>query len=210
MDVPVLLRGVIVGFGIAAPVGPIGLLVVQRTLVGGRLVGLLSGLGAATADTIYGLIAAFGLTLVAGWLTSIQVALGIGGGLFLIWLGIASLVKAPAEQAATAGEAGTRGLARAYLTTLALTLTNPMTILAFAAILAGAGLLRDDGGVWGGMMLVAGVFLGSALWWLLLSGAVSLLRDRVTPQALRWVNRAAGALLAGFGVYAIWSTVAAL
>jgi len=207
MELPILMRGVIVGVSIAAPVGPIGLLVIQRTLSAGRLTGFLSGLGAATADGIYGLVAAFGLTLIASLLTSVQAVMGVIGGLFLIWLGVATFRKLPpAERAATDSHAdGRQGLVAAWASTFLLTLTNPMTILAFAAILSGAGLQYDGGGVWSGALLVLGVFLGSALWWLLLSGGVSLFRHHVTPQALVWVNRGASALLVCFGIYALIS-----
>ncbi|MGL4647871.1 MAG: LysE family translocator, partial [Caldilineaceae bacterium] len=209
MELPVLLRGMIVGLGIAAPVGPIGLLVIQRTLEQGRLVGLFSGLGAATADLIYGLIAAFGLTLVAQALTSVQNVLAVIGGLFLIWLGASTLLRAPATQAARVTEdVNRRGLLGAWASTLLLTLTNPLTILAFAAILSGAGLLDTGGSTGQSLLLVAGVALGSALWWLLLSGGVSFFRHRVSPVALLWVNRSAGVLLVGFGLFALWTALA--
>jgi threonine/homoserine/homoserine lactone efflux protein len=200
MDIPLLLRGVIIGFGIAAPVGPIGLLCIQRTLRDGRLAGLASGLGAATADALYGFVAAFGLTLVTAFLVEQRMWLGLLGGLFLLYLGWRTFISAPAGEAAAAG--GQRGLLGAYGSTLALTLTNPMTILSFVAIFAGAGLAT---GRTGGeaALLAAGIFAGSAAWWLLLSGGVSLARTRIDGRALRWVNRAAGAIILGFGVFAL-------
>ena len=193
-------RGLILGFAIAAPVGPIGLLCIQRTLNQGRLVGLLSGLGAATADAIYGAIAAFGLSLLTGFLVEQQMWLGLAGGLFLCYLGVRTVTAAPAEQAAAAES---HGLLSAYGTTLALTLTNPMTILAFVAIFAGAGLATTGGGSIAALLLVAGVFCGSAAWWLLLSFGVSLLRGFVTAPVLRWINRIAGGVIVAFGVIAI-------
>lgn len=207
MELPVLARGMLVGLGIAAPVGPIGLLVIQRTLAQGRLVGLASGLGAATADLLYGLVAVFGLTLAAESLAAVARPLGMVGGLVLLWMGVTTFRKPPAQQAAAVRESGRRGLAGAWASTFLLTLTNPMTVFAFAAILAGAGLLQETDNGWTGLLFVLGVGLGSALWWLLLSGGVALLRERVTPAALLWVNRGAGLLLAAFGLYALYGAL---
>jgi threonine/homoserine/homoserine lactone efflux protein len=200
MDTPLLLRGLVVGFGIAAPVGPIGLLCIQRTLSQGRSAGLVSGLGAASADAVYGFIAAFGLTLVTAFLVGHQLWLGIIGGAFLIFLGVKTFRTPPAQQAAEV-EQGT--LSRAYLSTFVLTLTNPMTILSFVAIFAGAGLATQAAGASGAALMVLGVFIGSATWWLLLSGGVSLLRGRIDGRVMTWVNRGAGVLIIGFGLYAL-------
>jgi threonine/homoserine/homoserine lactone efflux protein len=200
MDISLIVRGFILGFAIAAPVGPIGLLCIQRTLSQGRWVGLASGLGAATADAFYGAVAAFGLTLVSGFLIEQQFWLALVGGLFLCYLGVRTLLAAPAERAAT-GEAHSIGAA--YISTFLLTITNPMTILAFVAIFAGAGLATSGGDVLAAAWMVLGVFLGSAAWWLLLSGGVSLLRSRISSGVLLWVNRAAGAILVLFGALAV-------
>lgn len=203
MDVGPLLRGVIVGFAIAAPVGPIGLLCIQRTLAGGRLVGLATGLGAATADAFYGFVAAFGLTLLTSFLVGQRVWLGLVGGAFLIYLGARTFRAPPAQRAADLPP-GT--LLRSYLSTLGLTLTNPATIIAFFGIFAGAGLAAAASTPAAGLMVV-GVFLGSAAWWLLLSTVVGLLRHRFDARALVWVNRVAGVVIAGFGLAAIFTLV---
>ncbi len=202
MELGPLLRGLVLGFSIAAPVGPIGVLVIRRSLAEGRRVGFVSGLGAATADFMYGAIAAFGLTAVAGLMVSQQVWLRLVGGIFLVYLGVRTFLAQPADKAA---EAGGRGLLGAYSSTLFLTLTNPATILSFAVIFAGLGLAGFDGGAWATLALVVGVFLGSAAWWLLLSGGVSLFRGRLTPAGLRWVNRIAGGIIVAFGVVALGS-----
>ncbi len=205
MDLAIVVRGVVLGFSIAAPVGPIGVLCIRRTLAEGRRVGLVSGLGAATADTAYGLVAAFGLTAVSGLLVSQTVWLRVVGGLFLLYLGLRTFLARPSDRAATTKG---RGLVGAYASTLLLTLTNPMTILSFVAIFAGLG-LGDTGGDYGAAtLLVAGVFVGSALWWLLLSGGVSLLRGRLTPTRLAWVNRLAGLVILAFGVVTLASLLA--
>ena len=202
MDVSFLLRGIVVGFSIAAPVGPIGVLCIRRTLAEGRATGLVSGLGAATADAIYGCVAGFGLTFISSFLVNQQVWLRLIGGTFLCYLGIRTWLTAAAEGAAsTKGN----GLVAAYAATFFLTLTNPMTILSFAAIFAGLGLVNRTGGYAPAGILVLGVFGGSALWWLLLSGGVSLFRSQFTAGGLRWVNRVSGIVITAFGVLALLS-----
>jgi len=205
VDLSVFLRGLAIGFGIAAPVGPIGVLCIRRTLADGRAVGFASGLGAATADALYGAVAAFGLTLVSSALVGHGLWLRAIGGLFLCYLGARTWMAPPA---ATPGPAGrSRGLAAAWASTFALTLTNPTTIISFAAVFAGLGLGGRVGGYGTAALMVLGVFLGSALWWLLLSTGVGLFRSALTRDRLRWVNRGAGAIIAAFGVAALASLV---
>jgi threonine/homoserine/homoserine lactone efflux protein len=200
MDAGLLLRGLIIGFSIAAPVGPIGVLVIRRTLAEGHVVGLVTGLGVATADALYGCVTAFGLTFISGLLISGQFWIRLTGGLFLCCLGLRTLTAAPAERAAAAAGPNLLG---AYISTFLLTLTNPLTILSFAAIVAGLG-IGDAGGDYGAAaLLVLGVFAGSALWWLILSGGASVLRLRLTPASLRWVNRVSGVIILGFGLLAL-------
>lgn len=202
MYVRLLLRGLLIGFSIAAPVGPIGVLCVRRTLAEGRSYGLASGLGAATADAFYGCVAGFGLTFISDILVGHQTWIRLIGGLFLCYLGVRAVLTKPAEQPASVGG---KGLAGAYASTLLLTFTNPMTILSFAAILAGLGIAETGGDYGAAGILVLGVFAGSALWWFILSSGVSLLRERFTPRALRWVNVASGAVVLGFGLFALLS-----
>lgn len=204
-----LVRGLALGFAIAAPVGPIGVLCIRRTLADGRLIGFVSGLGAATADAFYSAVAAFGLTVVANLLVGQHIWVRLIGGLFLCYLGLRILLRRPATQPAQTAPAPVahRGLAGAYISTLALTLTNPATILTFAAIFAGLGLAGTAGNA-GAALLVLGVFLGSALWWLILSGGVALLRARFTARAMRAVNLVSGLLLLGFAALALASLIA--
>ncbi len=197
---PALLRGLLLGFAIAAPVGPIGVLCIRRTLAQGRAIGFVSGLGAATADVLYGCIAAFGLTAVSGLLVRQQGWLRLLGGLFLCYLGIKTLLSRPSDEPAAAEG---RGFAGAYLSTLLLTLTNPMTIFAFMAVFAGLGVGRTVNGYAAAAAVVLGVFLGSAAWWFLLSAGVSLLRGRLDARHLLWVNRVSGVIIVGFGVVAL-------
>jgi threonine/homoserine/homoserine lactone efflux protein len=197
-----LLRGLALGFAIAAPVGPIGVLCIRRTLAFGRTIGFVSGLGAATADMCYGAVAAFGLTAVSSLLLGQRLWVHLIGALFLAYLGVKTLLARPAANAAHSAD-GRQSLAGAYASTLALTLTNPATILSFVAVFAGIGLVGARGGASAAALTVAGVFSGSTLWWLLLSGGVGLLRARVTPRALRWVNRVSGTILLVFAVAAV-------
>jgi threonine/homoserine/homoserine lactone efflux protein len=197
MDMSFLLRGIVIGLSIAAPVGPIGALCIRRTLAEGRAVGLASGLGAASADALYGCVAGFGLTAISGFLVSQQLWLRLVGGLFLGYLGVRTLLAKPAARAAAAK--GT-GLLAAYASTLVLTLTNPMTILSFAAIFAGLGLAGAGVGYGLAGLLVLGVFTGSAVWWLTLSTGGCLLRARFNARAIPWVNRISGLVILGFGL----------
>jgi threonine/homoserine/homoserine lactone efflux protein len=203
MDITLLLKGILIGFSIAAPVGPIGVLCIRRTLAEGRAAGLVSGLGAASADAIYGCIAGFGLTFISNALIHQQHWLRLVGGAFLCYLGVKTLLAKPADQAA---ETEGRGLVGSYASTFFLTLTNPMTVLSFAAIFAGLGLANTAGDYASAGMLVLGVFAGSALWWLMLSGGVGLFRERFSARELQWVNRFSGVIILGFGLVALLST----
>ena len=191
----------IIGFSIAAPVGPIGVLCIRRSLADGPRTGFAAGLGAATADAAYGAVAGFGLTAISGFLMQQQVWLRLFGGAFLCYLGIRTFLSKPAEQAANSQNGG---LLTTYFSTFLLTITNPATILSFVAVFAGFGLGASPDFRAAGL-LVLGVFVGSALWWLILSGGVGLVRSRLTAGWMRGVNRFSGAILFGFGVYALWS-----
>ncbi|MFQ4137838.1 LysE/ArgO family amino acid transporter [Nodosilinea sp. PGN35] len=195
-----LLKGMGLGLAIAAPVGPIGLLCIRRSLTQGQLMGLVTGLGAATADGLYGCIAGFGLTAIADVLVSHAQTMQLLGGLFLGYLGITTLRSDPAREVA---KISSRGLWGAYASTLVLTLMNPATILSFIAIFAGLGLVGSSQSWDSALALVGGVFLGSALWWLCLSWGVTLFSQRLTPARLKWLNRLAGAAIFAFGIVAI-------
>jgi threonine/homoserine/homoserine lactone efflux protein len=192
------LRSILIGLSIAAPVGPIGVLCIRRTLADGRLHGLVSGLGAATADAFYGFVAAFGLTLISDFLLNQSDWLRLVGGAFLLYLGVRTLRATPAADPALVSPVQ-RGLFGAYGSTFALTLTNPMTIFAFMGIFAGLG--GDTASSYSAAaVMVLGVFAGSALWWLTLSGGVSLLRGRFDTRLLGWVNRLSGVVILLFAL----------
>jgi len=202
LDFSLFVKGLIIGFSIAAPVGPIGVLCIRRTLAEGRISGFVSGMGAATADALYGCIAGFGVTYVSSFLIGQQFSFRLIGALFLGYLGARIFFSKPAE---APSKAEGKGLAGAYASTLLLTLTNPVTILAFAAIFVGLGLGNSGGNYTAGMLLVLGVFLGSAAWWLFLSTGVGLFRKWFNGPRLRWVNRLSGVIIAGFGFLAFLS-----
>lgn len=196
MDPFPFLRGLLLGLAVAAPVGPMSLLCMRRTLTGGFRTGLVSGLGIASADALYSAVAAFGLTAVADFLVAHQFWPRLIGGAFLCYLGVKTFLARPAKTAREAPVGAS--LAAAYGSMVALTLANPTTILSFIAIFAGMGVAAG-----GAVALVAGVFAGSALWWLVLVGALRALRTRMTPRILRGANFASGAVITGFGVLAL-------
>ncbi len=204
MESGLFIKGFIIGFSIAAPVGPIGILCIQRTLSGGNVQGLVTGLGAATADAIYGFIAAFGLTFISNFLVEQSVWFRLIGGLFLCYLGIKAFLSKPQDQALSLGN---RTPFSAYGTTFFLTLTNPVTILFFAGVFAGLGMVSESIQYTSAGLMVIGVFIGSGAWWLILSGATSILRNKINDHKLAWVNKISGLVILAFGVAAILSTV---
>ncbi|MFJ8237652.1 LysE family translocator [Ureibacillus sp. NPDC094379] len=199
MFVEMLIKGIIIGFSIAAPVGPIGILCIRRTLEHGRFVGFVSGLGAATADGVYGLIAGLGLTLITNFLISQQLWLQFIGSTFLCYLGVKIFISRPSNKPAKAK--GHKPFS-AYLSTFFLTITNPVTILSFIAIFSGLGIANNYTTTLG-LILVLGVFLGSALWWLLLSSIAGIVANNMKNFSLSFVNRISGLILLLFGLYGL-------
>ncbi len=202
MDAIFFVRGLLIGLSIAATVGPMSVLCMQRTMYKGQWYGLVLGLGIATADAVYGSIAAFSVTLIATFLVSQHVWIRLFGGIFLIYLGVKTLLTRPAERATTVKANGFVG---AYVSTLLLTLTNPLTILSFAAIFAGIGVGGASRSYLSATLVVLGVFAGSTLWWVILTGGISLLRGKFTARWLLWINRISGGIIALFGVLALLS-----
>jgi threonine/homoserine/homoserine lactone efflux protein len=204
MDPALAFRGFILGFTIAAAVGPISLLVIRRTLAEGRVVGLASGLGVATADGTYGAIAAFGLGAITQVLVDARPILGLLGGIFLLWLAWMTARAEPHEPALGAPPRR-GGLAGAYVSILGLTMTNPMTILSFGALFAGLGV--PSGNAAAAALITIGVFLGSCAWWIVLTLGVGPLRSRVTTTWIRRINVASGIVIGLFAVISIASVV---
>lgn len=195
----------LIGLAIAAPVGPVGLLCIERTLRQGAATGFVTGLGAATADAIYAAIGAAGLGTLIALLTRLAMPLALAGCVLLLYLGIATLRRDAASHAARA--AGAHSLPRAYGSALALTLTNPMTILSFIAIFAGLAGARTPS-LADSVLMVVGVFAGSALWWLLLAYGGGRLLSRLGERGQLLVDKACGVLLIGFALLLAWRTLA--
>jgi threonine/homoserine/homoserine lactone efflux protein len=202
IEISFFLRGLIIGFSIAAPVGPIGALCIRHVLAQGWTLGFATGLGAATADVIYGCIAGFGLTAVSNFLINQQIWLRLIGGAFLCYLGIKTFVSRPTQQAVPIQY---NTVASTYASTFFLTLTNPITIISFVAIFSGLGATNINGNYFTASLLVLGVFAGSVLWWLLLSSGTSLMRRKFTPRMLKWVNRVSGVVITVFGLLALFN-----
>ncbi len=207
MILSVFLKSLIIGFSIAAPVGPIGILCIRRTLADGRRAGFISGLGAATADAFYGAIAAFGLTFISSFLINQSIWLRLAGGLFLIFLGIKTIFAKPElNEALDKSHDSYRGMIRYYMSTFFLTISNPLTIISFAAIFAGFGAANiNTQGYFAAMMMVLGIFIGSSVWWFALTFITGLLRQRINRKTLIWINRVAGAVIVLFGILALIS-----
>ena len=223
----VFVQGLLLGLSIAAPVGPIGILCIRRTLIQGRFTGFVSGCGAATADGFYGCVAAFGLSAVSNFLVAHTASLQLVGGLFLSYLGLKTFFSKPVSSSVIFSETPSDDssidsadsmstdstsalpLLSAYSTTLALTLTNPATILSFLFIFAGLGITQSD--YLQSVTLVSGVFSGSLLWWLVLVSGVAYLRSRLTPQRLARFNSVSskifGLIILGFGLVALVASI---
>ena len=195
----IFVKGLILGFSLAAPVGPIGILCIRRTLSAGRLHGFFSGLGAATADAVYGTVAALGLTVVTDFLVGHELVLRLVGGGMLMFLGVKSMRAAQPSGSTATGESNSYLVS--YGSTFLLAITIPMTILSFLAIFAGMGVVVDHGALTNAVLLVAGIFAGSGIWWLTLSGGVGIFREKFSHIWMRRVNIASGILILGFGLF---------
>jgi threonine/homoserine/homoserine lactone efflux protein len=198
-----LIRGMVVGLTLAVPVGPIGVLCLRRTLNYGWLAGLFSGLGAATADGIFGLIATFSLSWVTDFLQRWHDQLILAASMLLVFLGIKAMRQPPpsVEEGAAEGEAiGVHRLIGYYISTLLLLLYHPIALLAFVSVFASFGAVPANAGNMPHFLLVAGVFIGSAAWWIGIGGAAALLRSRLQLAHFRWINGISGVILSGFGV----------
>ncbi|MBL8393872.1 MAG: LysE family transporter [Candidatus Accumulibacter sp.] len=205
MDVFLFLKAALIGLSIAAPVGPIGLLCIQRTLVHGARVGFVSGLGAAAADGVYGALGALGLAMVTRFFVTLATPLAIVGAIVLGWMGVRLLRAAPAAGAARASDSV--GSWRAFASVFALTLTNPMTIFSFIAVFAtiGGAAATSSAAM---VIMILGVLSGSALWWLALAFGVAALRQRIGQRVMQAINRLAGLFLLGFAIWQLAGVVA--
>ncbi len=197
----IFFRGCVLGFSIAAPVGPIGVLCINRTLTRGALIGFASGLGAACADAVYGALAVSGISAVTNLFASAALILRVLGGAYLLWLAY-SIWRSPPQDKEVSATATESTIAGAFASTFALTLTNPMTILSFAAIVSAIGI---DAGkeMSSALFLIAGVFFGSALWWLILSGCTGMVANRLSGRLLSNINRISAGMIGAFACWAL-------
>ena len=202
MEYPFLFIGIIIGFALALPIGPMGILCIRKTIADGHLSGMIIGFGAATADALYGFVAAFGLTIISDALITQQVWIRLIGGAFLCYLGVKTY---RAKSANSSQPLNGKGFIGSYVSTFLLTLTNPLTIIAFVGVFAGFGLRNGELSVGSAATLIAGVFLGSSLWFFLLSYGVTLFREKINATGLGLINKISGGLIFIFGVVAILS-----
>jgi len=200
MDISFFIKGLIIGIVIAVPVGPVGVLCMHRTLTEGKIHGLISGLGAATADATYGFIAALGLTFVSDFLVGQQIWFRIIGGILLCGLGLKTFLSKTTKRP---GSVNGRGLAGNYGSALFLTLINPITIFAFAAVFTGLGLTGLHHSFAG--LLTVGVFTGSGIWWVVISSTAGLFREKVSHDNLVWLNKISGAIIITFGLLLLFN-----
>ena len=191
-------EGTIIGISVAAPLGPVGIICINRTLTGGFLNGFVSGLGAATADLLYGILVVLGISGLTTFLLEIQVPIRITGILFIVFLGVRNIINLWPKKDTTVKN--TVGIT-SYTTTFFITLTNPLTIVFFIGIMAGAGLVKESMNYFPALALVAGIFAGSLLWWICLAGATNILRARIREKSVVLINRMSGVVLILFAVY---------
>lgn len=204
MNIGLFLKGLLVGFLISTPVGPIGVLCIQRTLNKGKLHGIVSGLGAATADAIYGFVAAFGLTFVSNFLVKEQMWLRLVGGIFLCYMGVRVFLF-KSEQRTAPGDS--TSYVRDYMSMFFLTLTNPITFFAFAATFAGLGLVSLIEHHIAALLLVAGIFVGAGLWWLILSGITATFLRKLLYSRPAWLNKISGIVIIVFGLFVLLTLI---
>jgi len=203
MYISFLFQGIIIGISVAAPLGPIGVLCINRTLENGFINGFISGLGAATADLFYGIIAALGISILSSFLLQIQFPIRIIGILFILFLGLKYLFKKERNNKVIKNNK-TIGIS-SYTTTFILTLTNPLTILFFTGIIAGMGIIQNNRSNLDSIFLISGIFVGSLIWWFILSTITSLLRKRIENKYINLLNKISGIILIGFSIYLSFS-----
>lgn len=203
-DTTLFVNGAIIGFLLAAPVGPVGVLCAQRSLTHGRMAGLISGLGAALADTFFGLVAAFGLSVISDFIIDHQDWVRCVGGAALIGLSIKLVISGPARAAKSTGKTDHLGN---FFSTFALTITNPITIMSFAFVFASFGVMNAVVTAIDAWILVGGVFAGSVVWWLIIALGVGLFRGILSDRGMSWISRVSAMIIFAFGVIALLSVI---
>lgn len=196
MDPSLFIQGMIIGLTLAVPVGPIALLCIQRAVTDGRLHGIVSGIGVATSDSFYAAVTFFGLTVISGLIIAHQFSLRLAAGVVLIFVGIRIFLSIPATVSVKTEH---ETYLKDYLSMVAITIANPLTLIFFIAILPGFGVVFYENSVLSASEFVGGVFLGSTLWWIILCGVIGSVRSLISPDHLRLINRISGVMIVCFG-----------
>ena len=196
MDSSLFIQGMIIGLTLAVPVGPIALLCLQRAVTDGRLHGIVSGIGVATADSFYAAVTFLGLTVISGFIIANQFSLRLAAGVVLILVGVRIFLSIPAQMGVKTEH---ETYLRDYLSMVAITIANPLTLIFFIAILPGFGVVFHENSVLTASEFVSGVFIGSTLWWIILCGAIGSVRSRISAGHLKLINRISGVMIVCFG-----------
>lgn len=206
MGIEIFIQGIILGFSASVPLGPMGLICIQKTLNRGRLAGLVSGAGAAAADTFYAVIAAFGISFITDFIQKEQFTLRIIGSIILVLLGFKIFVTNPAIQIRKQNRKK-NNLIGDFISIFFLTLSNPITVFFFGAVFASTGILKGENSFLELIEVVVGVFTGAMLWWLILTTVVNVFRSKFRLKRLWWINKITGAVIVIFGLVAIIGTL---
>ncbi|MHB8164896.1 MAG: LysE family translocator [Methanoregula sp.] len=197
MDPSLFIQGMIIGLTLAVPVGPIALMCIQRAVADGRLHGIVSGIGVATADSFYAGVTFFGLTAISGLIIAHQISLRLAAGVVLILVGIRIILIIPAPLTVKTEH---ETYVKDYLSMVAIAIANPLTLIFFVAILPGFGVVFYENSLLSASEFVGGVFFGSTLWWIILCGSIGSVRSRISAEKLRFINRISGVMIVCFGV----------
>ena len=206
MGIFLLIQGIVLGFSASVPLGPMGLICIQKTLNRGRLAGIVSGAGAASADMFYAIIAAFGISFITDFIEREQFTLRIIGSIILLLLGFKIFITNPAIQIRKQ-KGKKNNLIGDFVSIFFLTLSNPITVFFFGAVFASTGILKSENTFWELCELVAGVFLGAMLWWFILTTVVNVFRSKFRLKRLWWINKITGAVIVIFGIAALVGTI---
>ncbi len=198
-----IIKGIIIGLAVSIPLGPIGVLIIQKTIQKGRLYGFISGMGAAAADTLYATIAALGVSVVVNFIKAQEFYLQVAGSVFLIYLGARIYLSNPIKQLRAQYRGGKRGMLGDFLSTFFLTASNPVTVFVFVGIFAGASVFKTEPRLQDHLVLVASVMLGCVLWWFSLSTIINIFRRKFRLKQLFRINKTSGIIIAILGFLAL-------
>jgi threonine/homoserine/homoserine lactone efflux protein len=196
VDGSLFIQGIITGLTLAVPVGPISLLCIQRSVADGRLHGIISGIGVASADSFYAAVSFLGLTFISGLIIAQQYLFRFLAGIVLIFIGIRVFLSVPANASAQTGH---ETYLKDYLSMAAITIANPLTLIFFMLIVPGFGIVIHGNSILSAIEFVGGLFLGSTVWWIILCGSVGTVRTHISGENLRLINRVSGILISCFG-----------